>query len=117
MNCSRSQLSPEVEVLVTDWFRRVRESQRVHYECGTYFSQRRYFLGIPAIVLSTAVGTAVFASLESAAAGYMRIVVGIVSIAAAVLASLQTFLAMPSERIGTVRPEQSMGASGALLNY
>src|SRR5260370_1336043 len=68
MNGDRSPLSPEVEVLVTDWFRRVRESQRVHYECGTYFSQRRYFLGIPAIVLSTAVGTAVFASLESAAA-------------------------------------------------
>lgn len=85
-------LSPDVEQLVTDWFRRVRESQRVHYECGTHFSRRNYHLGIPAIVLSTSVGTAVFASLETAAAGHMRILVGLVSIAAAVLASLQTFL-------------------------
>lgn len=85
-------LSPEVEKLVTDWFRRVRESQRVHYECGTHFSRRNLHLGIPAIVLSASVGTAVFASLETAAAGHMRIVVGLVSIAAAVLASLQTFL-------------------------
>jgi hypothetical protein len=82
----------EVELLITDWFRRVRESQRIHYECGTRFSRLNYALGIPTIVLTAAVGTAVFASVDVAAAGSMRIVVGLVSIVAAVLASLHTFL-------------------------
>jgi hypothetical protein len=82
----------DVQVLLTDWFRRARESQRVHYECGTHFSRLNYALGIPTIVLTAAVGTAVFASFESAGDGQMRIVVGMVSILSTVLASLQTFL-------------------------
>lgn len=85
-------MEPQVELLVTDWFRRARESQRVHYECGTRFSRLNYLLGIPTIVLTAAVGTAVFASLDTAAAGSARIIIGLVSILAAVLASLQTFL-------------------------
>ena len=85
-------MPPEVDVLVTDWFRRVRESQFIHYECGTFFSRLNYWLGIPAIILSTAVGTAVFASAETSVSGTQRIAVGLVSIAAAVLMSLQTFL-------------------------
>ncbi len=85
-------MEPHEELLITDWFRRVRESQRVHYECGTRFSRLNYLLGIPTIILTAAVGTAVFASVDMAAAGKGRIVVGLVSILAAVLASLQTFL-------------------------
>lgn len=85
-------LSEDVEVLLTDWFRRARESQFIHYECGVWFSRLNYLLGIPTIILSTAVGTAVFASFETSATGTQRIVVGLVSIIAAVLASLQTFL-------------------------
>jgi len=87
-----SALSEEAEKLLTDWFRRARESQYIHYECGVRFSRLNYFLGIPAIVLSTAVGTAVFASLETSATGTQKIFVGLISIVAAVLASLQTFL-------------------------
>jgi hypothetical protein len=86
------ELSPEVTVLITDWFRRVRESQRVHYECGNRYSRLNYLLGIPTIVLSTAVGTAVFASLNKQASGNDKVILGLISIAAAVLASLQTFL-------------------------
>ncbi|MES2742597.1 MAG: SLATT domain-containing protein [Pseudomonadota bacterium] len=87
-----SGLSDDAEVLLTDWFRRARESQFIHYECGTWFSRLNYWLGIPAIVLSSAVGTAVFASLDTSASGNQRIGVGLISIVAAVLASLQTFL-------------------------
>jgi hypothetical protein len=86
-------MNPEHELLLTDWFRRARESQRTHYECGTRFSRFNYFLGIPTIVLSTAVGTAVFASVQKEAVSTeIKIVIGLVSILAAVLASLQTFL-------------------------
>lgn len=86
-------MDKESEVLLADWFRRVRESQRTHYECGTRFSRLNYILGIPTIVLSAAVGTAVFASLQSDAVSVeIKIVTGLISILAAVLASLQTFL-------------------------
>jgi hypothetical protein len=86
------ELSSQVMILVTDWFRRVRESQRVHYECGNHFSRLNYLLGIPTIALSVIVGTTVFASLDKQATGQLKIALGLVSITAAVLASLQTFL-------------------------
>ncbi|NJA04555.1 DUF4231 domain-containing protein [Methylococcaceae bacterium WWC4] len=87
-----SGLPNNIEVLLTDWFRRARESQLIHYECGVWYSRLNYLLGIPAIVLSTAVGTAVFASFETSTTGAERIFVGLLSIISAVLASLQTFL-------------------------
>ena len=86
-------MTPEVELLVTDWFRRVRESQRVHYECGTYYSRSNYLIGVPTVIITAGVGTAVFASFDKGAVGAPRIILGLVSIAGAVLASLQTFLA------------------------
>lgn len=86
------EFSNSVEVLLTDWFRRARESQFIHYECGVWYSRLNYLLGIPSIVLSTVVGTAIFASFETSATGAERIVIGLLSIISAVLASLQTFL-------------------------
>lgn len=112
-----SSLPAEAEILVTDWFRRARESQFIHYECGVFFSRLNYLLGIPAMILSTAVGTAVFASLEKDVSGNMRIVVGLVSITAAVLASLQTFLKF-SERADRHRSTGSgYGAIRRSLEY
>lgn len=87
-----AELDPQVMILITDWFRRVRESQCVHYECGNYYSRLNYLLGIPTIVLSAAVGTAVFASFDKPATGSFKLILGLVNITAAVLASLQTFL-------------------------
>jgi hypothetical protein len=85
-------MNSDSDVLIKDWFRRVRESQRVHYECGVRYSRLNYWLGIPTIILTTLVGTAVFASWEQADGGQYRVLLGLVSIAAGVLASLQTFL-------------------------
>src|SRR6266550_1479232 len=67
-------------------------------------------LGVPIIVLTTVVGTSVFASLQNAKVPTtVRVVVGSISIIAAVLSSLQTFLryGMRSEghRIATIRYE------------
>jgi hypothetical protein len=110
-------LTNDAETLLTDWFRRVRESQFIHYECGVWFSRLNFLLGIPTIVLSTAVGTAVFASLESSGTGAQRILVGLVSIVAAVLASLQTFLRF-SERADRHRATGSgYGAVRRSLEY
>lgn len=83
--------------LLTDWFRRVRESQHIHYACGNYFSRLHLMLGIPTLVVSTLVGTAVFASLDRQDIGQFKIIVGLASILAAILSGLQTFLGF-SER-------------------
>ena len=78
--------------LLEIWFRRSRESQFAHYEAAKYLSRRNYFLGIPVIVLTTIVGTSIFASFQEQNMIWLRIILGLVSVAAAVLSALQTFL-------------------------
>ncbi|HKQ08226.1 MAG TPA: SLATT domain-containing protein [Blastocatellia bacterium] len=85
------------DLLLADWFRRVRESQHMHYDASHYFSRLHYYLGIPTMILTSLVGTAVFASLDKQSVGDIKILVGLVSILASVLATLQTFLGL-SER-------------------
>lgn len=80
------------EVLITDWFRRARESQLVHYACGDYFTQLNLRLGIPTIILTTVVGSAVFLSLDNHAIGNYKIYIGMTSLLSSVLAALHTFL-------------------------
>ena len=80
------------EILIKDWFRRVRVNQFAHYACGNYFSKLNFMLGIPTIILSTLVGTAVFVSLDNQAVGNYKIAIGFVSMLASVLAALHTFL-------------------------
>jgi hypothetical protein len=78
--------TPKVEKLLQDWHRRVYAAQTAYYEEAERFRRRNYQLGIPVVIISSLVGTAVFADVKS------RWLVGSVSILAAVLASLQTFL-------------------------
>jgi hypothetical protein len=89
-----SELSEDTLTLMTDWFRRVRESQQIHYECSNHFARLHLLLGIPTVVLSTLAGTAVFASLAQEMGANRKILVGLISVLAAALASLQTFLSL-----------------------
>jgi hypothetical protein len=83
----------EIEILAKDWFRRCRESQMVHYEYGSLLERRHLYFGIPAMVLSTIVGTAVFSSWESASQDQLtRVAFGMLSMLAASITALQTFL-------------------------
>jgi len=62
------------------------------------FGKRNIQLGLPAIIFSTFVGTSVFASLNNEhISEWAKIVVGLISVVAAVLTALQTFLGF-SER-------------------
>jgi len=84
--------------LVLAWIRRARESQFAHYIQATKFRRSGYWLGVPVIVITTAVGTAYFYSLSAhneSSSG--NILIGLVSILAAVLSSLQTFLKFPEK--------------------
>jgi hypothetical protein len=50
-----------------------------------------YWLGVPAVILSAAVGTSIFATLNAQVGSEFKVILGLVSIAAAILLSLQTF--------------------------
>lgn len=85
--------TPELEQLLSTWHRRMDACQHAYYLEAERYKRWHFRLGIPAIVLSTVVGTAVFASLENQSVSISaRVVIALVSIAAAVLAGLQTFL-------------------------
>lgn len=83
---------PTPEQVLEDWYQRVAVTQRAHYLSADHFGARKYWLGIPAIVLSTLVGTSVFATVQKQPELWLQITVGLASVAAALLASLQTFL-------------------------
>lgn len=78
--------------LLVDWRRRARESQFGHFEASKHFGLQHYWTGIPVVVVSAIVGTSIFATLQSQEALAIQIVLGMLSVSAAVLASLQTFL-------------------------
>lgn len=63
-----------------------------HHKCAGLYEKKHYWLGIPAIVLSAIVGTAVFATLQQNPNLSIQISVGLASMVAAVLTVLQTFL-------------------------
>jgi hypothetical protein len=83
-----------------DWERRCAAAAEVHFQTGEGLSRRNLYLGIPVVVLSAVVGTSAFATLSADVNVGLRIAAGTLSVIAAVLASVQTFL-----RFGT-RAEQ-----------
>jgi len=87
--------SLEQDRLLTEWHKRVWASQSAHYSMATALRARNLWLGMPVVVLSTLVGTSLFATLSNShdpVAPQLRLLVGCISVAAAVLAALQTFL-------------------------
>ena len=64
-----------------------------HYLAATRYQQRHIWLGIPATILATVVGSSIFASLSDPIKGKPGVVIaaGLLSIIAAVLSGLQTF--------------------------
>ena len=84
-------MSTSAQVL-DDWYQRVAVTQRAHYLSADHFGARKYWLGVPAVVLSTIVGTSVFATVQKQPEFWLQITVGLASVLAALLTSLQTFL-------------------------
>ncbi|WP_027214266.1 SLATT domain-containing protein [Burkholderia sp. WSM2232] len=79
--------------LLLKWIRRARESQMSHYDMADLLSARDRQIGWLVTVLAAFVGTAVFASLNSSGVSFqIRLLVGVVSVVAAVSSALQTYL-------------------------
>jgi hypothetical protein len=85
-----SDWTEQVELLLKDWHRRVYAAQTAHYASADKLRMLNYLIGVPAAILSSIVGTAIFAGLEKESA--QTYIVASISILTAVLAGLQTFL-------------------------
>jgi len=53
--------------LILHWRFRIHRMQLSHYETARVFGHRHLWLGLPVIVLSTIVGTSVFATIQKSA--------------------------------------------------
>ncbi|NJN71946.1 MAG: SLATT domain-containing protein [Limnothrix sp. RL_2_0] len=75
------------------WYVRIRAVQTGHYQQSLQYRRQHLCLGIPVVVLSAVVGTAVFSTLnETETPIFVKIILGSTSILTAAIASLQTFL-------------------------
>ncbi len=75
-----------------EWYRRAATTAHGHYRAAIRYSRLNYWFGFPTVVLATAVGTSVFAALQAKPEFWWQITVGLMSIAAAILSALQSFL-------------------------
>ncbi|SAL55713.1 hypothetical protein AWB73_06105 [Caballeronia turbans] len=83
----------DTPALVLAWIRRARESQIRHYTMADRLTGCGRRLGLGVIGITAATGTSAFLSLVATAMSPdVRVVIGMTSLSAAVLASLQTFL-------------------------
>jgi hypothetical protein len=87
-----SAWTDETEQLLRDWRNRAYASQIGYYMMADRFRRWNYWLGIPVVIGSSIVGTTIFASLKDDVGVPARVAFGSISLLAAVLASLQTFL-------------------------
>lgn len=82
----------EPEDLVRQWRTAVRISHRAHHDAVTRLERVNRLVGVPAIGLSTVVGTAILATMESDPGRTAHAVAGLAAVAVAVLTAVQTFL-------------------------
>lgn len=74
-----------------------RERNLAHYQMATKLSRHDRLLGIPVIITTSIVGTAIFVTLQEDTAVIWRVATGMLSVMAAVLAALQTFFNYSSD--------------------
>ena len=78
--------------LLAQWHNGLRIAHIAQSRSASKCELRGRLLGVAVVVLSTIVGTAIFSTLESSPSTAVKIVVGLASVGAGVLAALQTFL-------------------------
>jgi hypothetical protein len=81
----------DVELLLQNWHQRVYAAQAAHYAAADRYRLLNYLVGIPAVVFSSIVGTAIFAGRDHKTPEAP--LAAFASILAAVLAGLQTSFA------------------------
>jgi hypothetical protein len=75
----------------------VRRRDNAHFQMALKLHRRERLLGIPVVILSAVVGTAIFATLQTNTSITWQIATGLLSVTAGVLAALQTFFSFARE--------------------
>lgn len=78
--------------MLNAWHRRLSESQFAHYTACRKLTSANLCLGVPVVALSALVAAAMLATYERSLTEAMRITFGCITLAVALMASLQTFL-------------------------
>ncbi|OFW10854.1 MAG: hypothetical protein A3H96_20715 [Acidobacteria bacterium RIFCSPLOWO2_02_FULL_67_36] len=82
----------DADALLSEWLTRARRIQTAHYEAAASLDRLQYLVGLPLVMLSTLVGTSIFATLEANPNFWVKVGVALASVLAAILAAIQTFL-------------------------
>ena len=82
--------------LLDKWHKGIRIEQIAHLRAAAHFGRLHRRLGVPVTVFSIIVGTSVFGSLNETGLEWLLIIAGVLSVLAAVLSGLQTFLSYES---------------------
>jgi len=77
---------------IDEWHSRIRRKHFAHNVAAAKYDQLNRYFGFTATAMSAIVGTSIFATLLKSPSLYVKIIVGLVSITAAVITSLLTFL-------------------------
>jgi hypothetical protein len=75
-----------------EWENVAKRAAKAHYERAGWWERWNVGFGIPVIVLTTVVGTSIFATLQDKGGTPLKVATGVVSLLAAILASVQRFL-------------------------
>ncbi len=82
----------DAKIVLNEWYERSSVVAVGHYRAALRYARIHLALTIPTIILSAAVGTAVFATLQQQSCFWLQFIVGAMSVIAAILTALQSTL-------------------------
>ena len=82
--------------LLKGWLIHAHKGRDRHDAAARIYERAKSVIGIPALIVSTIVGTSVFSALAAETKSPVSLWVGLLSVAAAVFSALQTFLDFPA---------------------
>lgn len=84
-------LDDDLDRILKDYLGKYATTGRAHYLCAEESEHWNHVLGIPAIVTGVGVGSAILGAPSDEAVSVARVILGVLSISAGVITSLQTF--------------------------
>jgi hypothetical protein len=96
------------EELLIGWHFALQTLQRGNFDAATYYGKLGKRFGVPVVIASSVVSSAIFATLGKSEYASIQIAAGLISLTATVLSALQTFLNYS---------ERSSGHKNAAVGY